>query len=93
MPTLPTTYPRKQQQTKPRPRRQYETSSGTWRKVRRAQLAREPLCRPCNEQGLTTAATQVDHIDGNSNNNKPGNYQSICAKCHQIKSNKEHGYR
>ena len=30
---------------------------------RRRILAEEPLCRPCLALGLTTASTEVDHID------------------------------
>lgn len=33
----------------------------------------------------------VDHIDGNHNNDDPGNLQTICANCHRLKTylNKE----
>ena len=93
MPTLPTTFKRKQVASKPRPHRTYKTSGGTWRKIRAAHLAREPLCRVCKQQGKITPATQVDHIDGNSANNNQDNYQAICAPCHQIKSNREHGFQ
>ncbi len=30
---------------------------------------------------------QVDHIDGNRSNNKEGNLQTLCNKCHIIKTN------
>jgi 5-methylcytosine-specific restriction enzyme A len=40
-------------------RRWYRTAQ--WRALRRAQLAREPLCRMCWEMGRATTATIVDH--------------------------------
>lgn len=33
----------------------------TWRKVRRMVLANEPLCRRCNQLGITKAADMVHH--------------------------------
>ena len=93
MPTLPGTFKRKAIETKPRPKRDYPCQLGTWKKVRAHQLRIEPLCRPCVKAGRYTTATQVDHIDGNSNNNTPENYQSICADCHNRKSAQEHGFK
>lgn len=29
---------------------------------------------------------QVDHIDGNKNNNNPANLQTLCAECHAVKT-------
>jgi 5-methylcytosine-specific restriction protein A len=37
-------------------------SSPAWRRLRAAKLAEDPLCEDCLERGLTTAATEVDHI-------------------------------
>lgn len=28
----------------------------------------------------------VDHIDGNKQNNEPSNYQTLCANCHRLKT-------
>ncbi len=59
-----------------------------WRRIRKAQLGREPLCRTCQEQGRTTAATDVDHItprrDGGPDT--PGNLQSLCRSHHSQKT-------
>ena len=30
---------------------------------------------------------QVDHIDGNHDNNEPENLQTLCANCHAVKTN------
>jgi len=32
-----------------------------------------------------TGTTEVDHIDGDRNNNNPGNLQELCPLCHQLK--------
>jgi len=60
-----------------------------WRKLRDAQLAVEPLCRHCREQGRTTAATDVDHIlainDGGDAWDGE-NLQSLCRSCHSRKT-------
>ena len=57
---------------------------GNWRKIRAMLLAREPLCRECDRQGKTTAATMVHHIDGNPHNNHPSNHVPLCDVCHAV---------
>lgn len=32
------------------------------------------------------AQLQIDHKDGNSNNNDPSNWQTLCANCHALKT-------
>lgn len=95
MPQLPTTFRARglDLTTKPHKARPLPTSGAAWRKIRRWQLNREPLCRPCADQDRVTPATQVDHIDGDSANNVPDNWQSICAPCHRSKSAKEYGFQ
>ena len=39
----------------------YDTAR--WRRVRAYQLQIEPLCRMCAEQGRTTPANVVDHVE------------------------------
>lgn len=53
-----------------------------WQKVRARVLAAEPLCRSCQDDGVVTAATEVDHIDGNSRNNARANLRPLCKPCH-----------
>lgn len=56
----------------------------TWRKLRRMQLAIEPLCRDCNRGGGVVLATEVHHIravrDGGTNELE--NLMSLCKPCH-----------
>lgn len=50
-----------------------------WDKARRSFLRSHPLCRMCEEQGRTTAATVVDHIEPHKLKDaiKSGNKRSI----------------
>ncbi len=59
--------------------------------MRAAQLDREPLCRSCLERNVITPASHVDHIDGDSHNNHPDNFQSLCPSCHSRKTAREDG--
>ena len=95
MPQLPTTFKPgyRRLKSKPHKPRAIPTNSTRWKKIRLAILAREPLCRPCKDEGRTTAATQIDHIDGNAANNAANNLQSICKPCHDRKSALEHGFQ
>jgi 5-methylcytosine-specific restriction enzyme A len=65
-----------------------------WRRVRIAQLRREPLCRMCAEQRLTTAATEVDHIvaltDGGTH--AATNLRSLCKPCHSRRTARDHAF-
>jgi 5-methylcytosine-specific restriction protein A len=53
-----------------------------WQRIRADHLQLEPLCRFCRAEGRTTAATEVDHIDGDSSNNAHTNLRSACKPCH-----------
>jgi 5-methylcytosine-specific restriction protein A len=70
-------------------KRLYATNAAPWRKLRAAQLAREPLCRTCANRGRLTAATEVDHINGDTANNAGDNLQSLCKPCHSRKTARE----
>jgi 5-methylcytosine-specific restriction endonuclease McrA len=56
-----------------------------WRRIRRLQLGREPLCVFCLRRGIVTTATVCDHITphaGDVNKFWLGPFQSLCAACH-----------
>jgi 5-methylcytosine-specific restriction endonuclease McrA len=57
--------------------------STTWRKIRDAKLARDPLCERHLVNGDVVAAVLVHHIDGNELNNRDENHQSLCNDCHE----------
>lgn len=59
-----------------------------WRKRRAYQLADEPLCRMCEDQGRITEATVADHIEphnGDYDKFWHGKLQSLCATCHNVR--------
>ncbi|MFW6070450.1 MAG: HNH endonuclease [bacterium] len=74
-----------------RPNRGSSTQQGygaRWRKIRRRQLAREPLCRHCQKEGRVTEATEVDHIKPRSQGGTDAdeNLQSLCKAHHSRKT-------
>lgn len=64
-----------------------------WKRLRREQLANEPLCRSCKAQGKIRPATVADHLRPHRGNEAlftdPANLQSLCSRCHNVKSNSE----
>ena len=54
-------------------KRLYATNCARWRVIRAQVLAREPLCRMCKAQGKITAASHVDHINGDTADNRWAN--------------------
>ena len=65
-------------------RRLYGTAR--WKRTRKAQLATEPLCRFCREEGRVTPATVCDHIYPKTKEADEGffagPFQSLCAFHH-----------
>ena len=64
-------------------------SSKAWRMTRKFYIKANPLCEHCKRKGTTTAGQMVDHIKpismgGNMLDNS--NLQTLCNKCHAIKS-------
>lgn len=60
-------------------------NSARWKRIRKVQLASEPLCRMCAQQGKTTAARIVDHIEphrGDPLRFYTSELQSLCKPCH-----------
>ena len=56
-----------------------------WQRIRKAQLAREPLCRYCQQMGRVVAATICDHITPHKGDVAAfyaGPFQSLCKPCH-----------
>ncbi|MCG8434157.1 MAG: HNH endonuclease, partial [Gammaproteobacteria bacterium] len=59
--------------------------TATWRAIRDAQLAAEPLCRMCADEGRVTEATVCDHVEphrGDWQRFVGGPFQSLCATHH-----------
>ena len=49
-------------------------------------------CEECGFKAVHTCQLDVDHIDGDRNNNDPSNFKTLCSNCHRLKSflNKDH---
>ena len=61
----------------------YKTAA--WQRLRKKQLALEPLCRFCKKNGIIKTANTVDHITPHRGNMKKffeGPFQSLCHECH-----------
>jgi 5-methylcytosine-specific restriction protein A len=67
--------------------------SPAWRRERKIFLLNNPLCKPCQDAGRITTATEVDHIDPHKGDLQKfwdaENWQSICKPCHNRKTAKE----
>jgi len=57
-----------------------------WKKLRRSQLRKDPLCAMCKAEGFVRAANVVDHITAHKGNEvlfwDPDNLQSLCKRHH-----------
>ena len=60
--------------------------------IREMHLRREPLCRFCVERGVVTAATEVDHVDGDRTNHAPANLRSACKPCHSRRTARDQAF-
>lgn len=65
-----------------------------WAKVRAIQLKKEPYCICCAKRGITTPATDVDHIIPKRKTHMekwydPRNLQSYCKHCHDTSKYEE----
>jgi 5-methylcytosine-specific restriction endonuclease McrA len=64
----------------------YLYNSSQWHKIRHYQLQSSPLCALCEAQGITQAATIVDHVKPHRGNKElffnAANLQSLCKPCH-----------
>lgn len=63
-----------------------------WEQLRASILKRDRyLCQPCFRKGRITAAAQVDHVKpkARGGTDDPGNLESTCCPCHDVKSAKE----
>jgi hypothetical protein len=62
-----------------------------WKRVKAAQLEREPFCRTCAAAGVLTPAIEVDHIVPHARGGAPfdrNNLQSLCRPHHSMKTHR-----
>lgn len=55
-------------------------------KSRRYAKYRKDKCEKCSFVPEHMCQLDVDHIDGNRNNNDPRNLMTLCANCHRLKT-------
>ena len=63
-----------------------------WQKLRARILARDMhLCQPCEREGRTEPAREVDHIVPKAKGgiDDPANLEAICIPCHRAKTERE----
>lgn len=67
--------------------------SAEWTALSRQHRRENPLCAHCLQEGRTSPAGVVDHITpvsvDRSRGLDPSNLQSLCHKCHAIKTQRE----
>lgn len=73
-------------------RRFLHTGSAQWRAIREQVLQREPLCRYCTRRGWVVPATDVDHINGQTEDNRLESLQPLCRSCHSEKTARDEHY-
>lgn len=81
---------------KPQEGRKYSNTkfyqSTAWRKLRKVKLEQDPLCEECLKKGIHTPAKVADHIVPINQGGAAldiANLQSLCDRCHNVKSAKE----
>jgi 5-methylcytosine-specific restriction enzyme A len=61
---------------------------GRWQRYRAMYLRSHPLCVACERAGITTPATDVDHIVPRraGGSDEESNLQALCHACHSAKT-------
>lgn len=74
----------------PRPTAHRRGYGRAWQRARIGFLQQHPLCTHCAQQGITRAATVVDHIQPHHSEAArfwdSDNWQALCHRCHSRKT-------
>lgn len=60
---------------------------------RKGRRNKRPLCDQCGFIAEDLCQIDIDHIDGNVNNNDLSNLANICSNCHRLKTKKYNEWR
>jgi 5-methylcytosine-specific restriction protein A len=75
--------------------RQERGYTDRWLRLSKQFLTEHPLCEDCDANGITEAATEVDHVDGLGPNGPRGfdetNLRALCKVCHAKKTRRSTG--
>jgi len=55
--------------------------------------SKKDVCEACGFEPEHLCQLDVDHADGNHDNNDPANHITICANCHRLKTHLNEDYR
>ena len=65
-------------------------NTAQWQRLRKAKLAEQPLCQPCEARGKLTFANTVDHVKPINDGGDPfpdfNGLTSMCGRCHNEKT-------
>ena len=53
---------------------------------------RKTKCDSCGIEPEWIGVLDIDHIDGDKNNNQKNNLQTLCSNCHRLKTHKNRDY-
>ena len=53
---------------------------------------KKEFCEACGFVAKHKIQLDVDHVDGNKNNNEPDNLRTLCANCHRLKTHLSEDY-
>lgn len=68
--------------------------AGRINKARETRLRyKKPACEHCGFVALHPCQLDVDHIDGNRDNDSPSNFRTLCANCHRLKTHLSGDYK
>jgi hypothetical protein len=56
------------------------------KKERINKTIKKDICELCGFKPINLCQLDLDHIDGNRNNNDSSNHQTLCANCHRLKT-------
>lgn len=65
------------------------TTGRPWRRIRAAQLTRQPMCEHCAAAGVIELATEADHEPPLWRGGDDRRLRSLCGPCHRAKTARE----
>ena len=77
---------RKKQPYKPMTKEQRARARANYKRKKYNGYVKLPNCEHCNFVVIHSSQLDIDHIDGNRENNSPQNLQTLCANCHRLKT-------